>query len=750
MNFNRRDFLIFLGTSVSTVACGPLPKPQGQSPVPLTATAIPNLNFKPILGVLPQGFHGLDQAQQMSTFATADIVDDLVLPEGFTYTVLAAWGDPVGDSRFGYNNDYLAFVPVEGEIGGKTGANQGFLTMNFEYISALPWQQTYNRVLGKSLPLEAVNTAVKAAAQNRPDGAAAGINAFALPDGNPLKAQIKQICQEALIDLGMGVIGIQQTANGQWQRQPGPSDRRITGISGLTDGRYLKSTGPATLIFRKTQGQGYVDRLGDKIIGTFQNCAGGQTPWGTVLSGEENIQTQVPEPVYADGTAFDPKECPFSSSDGELAGMANVFGLAGNKYGWVVEVDPANPKDFGTKHTWLGRYRHEAVGVRVVKDKPLAFYSGCDRRGGHLYKFVSKGIVKDPKAKANSQLLADGRLYAAQLNADGTGRWLPLRPTTPVQPTPLTFLAGAMLPLPRRPQGGIFLALEDAEIATFQKQFKTLGDLYTGNPAEQQGAILIDAHFAANAAGATCTARPEDTEIGPDGTLYITFTSGSIGKEDGSPDIRIFKGPDGNTAYEYGWIMRLQEDNNDPAALTFRWAMLATGGEAAARGQGFANPDNLVFSPQGHLWMVTDMSSDKMNYAVPRGRVEASGKVVTPSNLRGVFGNNSIWCIPMTGEQAGRPFLFGTAPMDTEATGPCFSPDGKTLFAAIQHPGEIGGTRQDMAAETRQIALRTTDGQEFMQTRKVPIGSNWPGKQPNDPPKPAVVVIQRTDGGAIG
>ncbi len=66
------------------------------------------------------------------------IQDDLVLPEGFTYDVIAAWGDRVGDSRFGYNNDYLSFVP--------TGPDQGYLTVNFEYISAETWEQTYPAV----------------------------------------------------------------------------------------------------------------------------------------------------------------------------------------------------------------------------------------------------------------------------------------------------------------------------------------------------------------------------------------------------------------------------------------------------------------------------------------------------------------------------------------------------------------------------------------------------------------------------
>ena len=727
-----------MGAAAGTVACG-VRQPVGQRS-PLSAPA--TLGFQPIKAPIPLSTLGLTPDQQQAEYKTYEVVDDLVLPEGYTYDVVATWGDKVAESRFGYNNDYLAFIP--------TGEDQGLLSVNFEYISAIPWQQSFQQVIGKSLPFADVQQAVKAANAAVKDDRPAGLNAFALKQNDPLRAKVQTIAREGLIDQGLGVISIRRTADGRWERTNSTADRRITGISGLEDKRYLKATGPAIAVFRKTKGQGYIDNLGDNIIGTFQNCAGGITPWGTVLSAEENFQVQVPEPVYADGTSSNPADRPFNITDEELTGLGNPFGLAGNKYGWMVEIDPANPKDYGVKHTWLGRYRHEAVGVRVVAGKPLAFYSGCDRRGGHIYKFVSREVVTDPKDKKNSKLLRDGMLYAAQFNPDGTGRWIALKSDTPVNPIPPTFHAGVMLPLPQRPEGGIFRAESDEEIEAFRQKFKTLGALYTGTAIEQQGAILIDAHYAANAAGATCTARPEDTEIGPNGALYITFTSGAISKEDGSPDIRIFKGPDGSTAYEYGWIMRLTEDQNDPSANTFRWTLVATGGEPASGGMGFANPDNLAFDPRGNLWMVTDMSSDKMNREVPQNRIEKSGKTISPSNLRGIFGNNSIWCMPMTGEQAGQAFLFGTGPMDCETTGPFFTADQRTLFLAVQHPGEVNGMRQNMAVEERQFAIHATDGKEFMQTRKVPIGSNWPGKTSDSSPKPAVVAIRRQDNGAIG
>ena len=409
---------------------------------------------------------------------------------------------------------------------------------------------------------------VRAAAQKTEGGE---IDAYSLPDGDPLKAQIQAVAKAGLYDLGLSVISVRRSADGGWERTNSSADRRISGISGLSDGKYLKATGAAVAIFQKTSGQGYLDGLGDKIIGTSQNCSGGTTPWGTALSGEENFQDQVAEAVYADGTAFAPTETPFQwvTAEGEIEemnGKGNALGLQGNKYGWVVEVDPANPTDYGTKHTALGRFRHEAVGVRVTAGKPLAFYSGCDRRGGHLYKFVSASPVRDPKDKANSRLLSDGTLYAAKFNADGTGKWIALKPETPVNPELPSVHLGAVikLPNPDRSAGGNVKITEDAAIAPYVQQFKTLGDLYVGSAVEKQGVILVDTHYAASAAGATGTARPEDTDVRPDGTLFITFTSGAS-DSNGGADGRIFKGPKDASPYEYGWIMKLNEDENDPS-----------------------------------------------------------------------------------------------------------------------------------------------------------------------------------------
>jgi secreted PhoX family phosphatase len=709
---DRRDFLKFItagagGALLYSTACAPAPKPSTASPF-----------FPYVRGPMPLATDGLLPARQAAAYANFDIVDDLVLPEGVTYEVIAVWGDRVGDSRFGYNNDYLSLI--------ETGEAQGYLTVNFEYISPTPWSQACEQITGRNIPF--------AELQKEADHP---VNAFLLKDGDPLKEKIRAVCKEALIDQGLGIIALNKGSDGKWVRANAAADRRITGISGLEDNRYLGCTGPARAIFRRSSGRGYIDKLDERIIGTFANCAGGTTPWGTVLSCEENIQFQVPEGVYPDGTSFEPGMVLFTAN--QLNGQGNVFGLAGNKYGWVVEVDPANPGDYGRKHTWLGRYRHEAVAIRAVSGKPMAAYSGCDRTGGHLYKFVSRDQIKEPTDKANSRLFENGALFAAKFSPDGRGRWIALTPGTPVDPNLPGDVAGNMITLPLRPTGGAFRAETDADVATFKSRFRTLDDLYEGSPEEKQGAILIDAHQAANAAGATCTARPEDTDLAPDGSLYISFTSGTA-TADGGADLHIFKGPGGAAPHEYGFLMRLREDGDDPAALSFRWEMLAMGGEPADGGMGFANPDNLLIDTAGNVWMVTDISTERQNRAVP-ARNESPGKPLSQSQLSGLYGNNTMWFIPTSGPEAGRAYLFAIGPVECEFTGPYFSRDEQTLFLSVQHPGEVNGKRIAGASESREFMMKTTEGVEFKQVRRVPVGSNWPRKGADDPPLSAVVAI---------
>lgn len=705
-----------MGVSVASTACSSVFKNYSHAQGNTEQEIFKFANFKPVQYPIPLEINNLNSQEQKQLFNSYQVQDDLILPEGFSYDVIASWGDKVGDSRFGYNNDYVAFV--------ETNPNEGYLVVNFEYVSPTPWLQGYEQVLQKSLPQE-VLSALHSARENRQ-----GLNIFALPDDNSAKILFQEFFGELLTDQGLGVISIRRNGDGKWERTYSEQDRRITGISGWRDNRYLQVTGPAKSVFLKKKGLGYTDDKGELIIGTFANCAGGVSPWGTVFSAEENFQTQVPEVVMADGTSFSPESLPING----FSGQGNPFGLAGNKYGWMVEVDPANKNDYGTKHTWLGRFRHEAVAIRAEANQPLAVYSGCDRTGGHLYKFISTGTVVDPQDKGNSKLLQEGMLYVAKMNPDGSGEWIPLKADTAINPTALSNLRGELLtiPNPDREKGGIVTVTKQEELDQFQEKYSTLGDLYIGDTAEEiQGAILIDAHFAGNVIGGTCTARPEDVALHPvDQSLVIAFTSGAAGN-DGSPDKRVFSDKQGNI-YEYGCLIRLRENENDPSALNFTWDAIAVGGEPASGGLGFANPDNLEFDKQGNLWMVTDMPTGLHNQPVRQG---------DNPYITGALGNNSIWYIPLSGENAGKAYPFGIAPMETETCGLCFNQEQNTLFLAIQHPGEKNGTRSNMAEETREISILTTDGEEFIQTRTIPKGSNWPSLDKNAFPKPSLVAV---------
>ncbi len=239
MNIKRREFLLFLSGFAGTVALSSLQSCN----FPGLHSSQKSLNFKPLKGPLPVPSDGIAPAQQIAEYSSYEVLDDLLLPEGFTYDAIAQWGDPVGDSRFGYNNDYLSFI--------ETAPNEGYLVINFEYVSAGTWMQTYPLVIQKPLPLEAIQSGMSKASKGETPTT---INAFALADNNPLKAQIQQICEEALIDQGLGVISLRQTPEGQWERTNSPADRRISGISGLKDGRYLKVNWSCGEDFSETAG----------------------------------------------------------------------------------------------------------------------------------------------------------------------------------------------------------------------------------------------------------------------------------------------------------------------------------------------------------------------------------------------------------------------------------------------------------------------------------------------------------------
>lgn len=709
------------------------------------------------------------------------VIDDVVVPPEYDRYVIVRWGDrvfPNNDDYVGYNCDYTSFVSIDRDLNPEPSINKndGYLFINHEYVS-YPFSE-----LAPEIPSDLKG-------QGFPTTFASVIG-WSLPSERNIETD-----GEFLYNLGASIIRISRrnrsNRSDKFQVVKDPNNRRIHGLSGLGinsqrtddyksvtawgsrshqqgDQNYLIGTGPAaTEVFTIS-----ADGLGNRIIGTAYNCSGGTTPWGTVLTAEENFQGSssffvgVTESVKPDGTQT-------GYTDGTTG---KTFGLVGEKYGWMVEIDPVDAKFRPRKHSWLGRFRHENIAMRAEPSKKLVAYMGDDRRGGHTWKFVSTGTVSDPTDKNNSKLWESGILYVARFNPDGTGKWIPLLIDTPADPIPPSILSekefaalgsaqrNGLIKLPRRngvagqtTDGGAFNCDRTNESAALPDyQGKKLADFYTN-----QGAILCDAFLAANLAGGTPTARPEDLEVHPlTKEVFIAYTDGAPGS-DGYPDSRIFQvaklSTDPDATQQSGGLYKIIEDNTDGTGLTFRWEKFKQGGEAGSEtGAGFANLDNLAFDFRANVWGVTDMSTSTHNgfdvgAAGTPNTIDhtVSGNV---SNFTGVFGNNWLFFIPTIGPNAGEVIPFAQGPVRCEMTGPTFV--GDTLILAVQHPGEDCPIN-DGTVLNRTIEILDLDGKTFNQTRTVPRGSSWPsnistedgGKgNPTGTPIPSVIGIYRKEG----
>lgn len=761
--FSRRQLLIFFAGSAGAAVLGEKIL-DGVTSIAEAKTKL--LSFTPVRlphplpiykyqkNFLPTGIGQgkLENASADIKLSSYNVIDDLVVPPEYERYVIVSWGDrvfPNKDDYFGYNCDYTGFVPI-----GRTN-DVGYLWVNHEYVS-FPFS-----VLAPGTPSD-----VKAS----PD-AFLQVIGWALPSAKNIEVE-----GEFLYNQGGSIIRIsRRNANKRFAVVSNDAkNRRIHGLSGLGinsqrnddyknitswgsrshqqgDQNYLTSTGPAaTEVFNLSY-----DKLGNKIIGTAYNCSGGTTPWGTILSAEENFQSSVTETVKPDGT----------QTDYTKDTIGKTFGLVGEKYGWIVEIDLVNPNCRPRKHTWLGRFRHENVAIRAEAGKKLVAYMGDDRRGGHTWKFVSKGTISSPTSKANSSLWESGTLYVARYNADKTGRWIPLLLTTATNPIPPSVISSQegnvleekvkFLPLPRRngvagqtEDGGIFKCDRTNEAKTLPDyKNKKLSDFYP-----TQGAVLSDAFLAANLSGGTPTARPEDLEVHPfTKEVFISYTDGAPGS-DGYPDSRIFQvakvSTDVNATQQSGGLYKIIEDSADGTGLSFRWERFAQGGEAGSvDGAGFANVDNQVFDNQGNVWGVTDMATNTHNGF----DIGAAGTPTTidhkingdVSKFTGVFGNNWLFFIPTSGANAGHVVPFAYGPVRCEMTGPTFVED--TLILSVQHPGEDCPIN-DGTILSRSIELLDLNGITFNQTRTVPRGSSWPSNingQPTGVPRPSVIAIQR-------
>lgn len=487
--------------------------------------------------------------------------------------------------------------------------------------------------------------------------------------------------------------------------------------------------------------------------GTINNCANGHTPWATNLTCEENWAGYFRR--SGDEAARQPRELTalrrygVSSSTGNYswstvassntifrrwdaratgASAVNDFRNEPNQFGWVVEIDPYDPNSTPRKRTALGRMGHEGAWLgKLTAGKKLAVYMGDDARREYFYKFVSNANWDAADANATNRLamgdkyLDAGTLYVARFNADGTGTWLPL----------------VFGQVPNRP-------------ATGDQPEYVFAD---------QADILTHARLAADAVGATPMDRPEWTATNPvTGEVYLTLTNND---EDNRPlndtnaaNPRHYNDPKDQTdnyGNPNGHIVRVKESGDDPAATAFEWDIYLFGADSADADpdnvnlsgldddNDFSSPDGIWFSraqnPAGQgrplLWVqtddgaLTDRTNNQMLAALPGTVGDGSSKTITN------VGENEATATQATivGAPATPATLrrFLTGPTECEITGVDSTPDGRTLFVGIQHPGERGQAN----APT----------------------SNWPQSQggtESGRPRSAVVAITRADGGIIG
>jgi uncharacterized protein len=528
----------------------------------------------------------------------ASAADAFEVPQGFRADVLIRYGDKFADDQgntftYGYNCDWLCFFPIDGR------ADEGLLFINHEYTNPF-YLYGYKPN----------------------DDAGPGTN-------QKTRAQIDQ--ERATV--GNSILHVRRDGDGVWRVvSPSRYNRRI--YAGAVPGE--PKTEYST--FQVTGPLAADPKVGPTIVGTLGNCSGGQTPWGTALSCEENFDGYgLPLPndqsfvmgwadPTSDGFPGYPEYHPDAPYRTDTPGA--------RKYGWVCEHDPYDPSFVPRKHTALGRFRHENTAYRHVPGKPFVIYMGDDGPNDCVYKFVSDREYKPGDRAHNLEILAAGTLYVARWQPEGRRRF-----TTSGDTEPITAESGT----------GTWVEIPEAGLSDTRN--------YLEPSSANRSSTTTDygLHYATN--------RPEDLEVGPDGEVYIALTNNSSVRD------------------AHGSVRKLIEEENDPAALAFVWTDYAAGGPTDQGGQGFSSPDNLTFDSEENLWVVTDISTGSLNQPGPNQ----------------YHANNAAFMVPTKGPNAGVAFRFANMPVEAEGTGPYFSPDESALFINVQHPGEQSGEKGSSA-----------------------------------------------------
>ncbi|MCE8042076.1 PhoX family phosphatase [Halomonas daqingensis] len=510
-------------------------------------------------------------------------------------------------------------------------------------------------------------------------GAAAGLalDADGFPQHEDGSRDADQVRKE-LNAHGVSVVRVRQGDDGQWQVVEDRLNRRVTGLT------PMQLAGPVAgteHVVTKYSPDGSMTR------GTLNNCAHGVTPWNTYLAAEENwagyfanedAEIDRRQSRYGIATRAEGRyqwHRAQGGADEFVRFDATSHGTSPSEdyrnephaFGYMVEIDPFDPQSTPVKRTHLGRFAHEGViFAPAVEGQPVVAYSGDDARFEYIYKFVSARPYQ--AASADGSLLDEGTLYVARFNDDGSGEWLALAPG----------------------QNGL----------TPENGFADLAD------------ILVNTRSAADHVGATKMDRPEWGAVDPaTSQVYFTLTNNTRRSEE------QVDAANPRAENHFGHIVRWQEEGTH-AAERFTWDIFVLAGDTESGrdlageplGQEaiFASPDGLWIDPDRRVWIQTDISESVMN-----------------TGIHEVFGNNQMLVAdPETGEI--RRFLTG--PIGQEITGVVTTPDQRTMFVNVQHPGA------------------TTSAEAFAAGESV---SHWPDGG-SAIPRSATLVITREDGGIIG